>query len=78
MRNQSAAGSIGATTVAIPQRNVAESVTHDPHPIAFIAEATFDEVASGGTQFVGHIDELAPPRLIEEGPGWETVEAAIA
>lgn len=44
--------------------------------IAFIAEAT-DEVASGGPQFVGHIEGLTPPRLLEQGPGWDTPESAV-
>jgi hypothetical protein len=32
----------------------------------------------GGPLFVGHLEQIDPPVILEEGPGWDSVAAAIA
>ena len=46
--------------------------------IAYIAETSLESRAVGDPTFAGHIEGRTPPRLLEEGPGWETAGAAIA
>lgn len=52
-------------------------LTHVDDAIAYIAEASPHGLAAGDPPFGGHIEGRAPARLIEDGPGWDSVTDAI-
>jgi hypothetical protein len=47
------------------------------HGIVYIAEELSDAVVPGPTRFYGHWEADDRGGVLEQGPGWEDVEAAI-
>lgn len=48
------------------------------HGIVYIAEELANAVLTGPTRFYGHWEAEQAGGVLEQGPGWDDVEAAVA